>query len=69
MYRKYAPWDARNSDIHRDLGIRMFTALIKRTTKKQEVGLHQLTNVETIQHLDNGRPVRRLKSLKPFELA
>jgi hypothetical protein len=63
-----APWYARNSDIHRDHGVRMVTAAIKRTAKKHEDQLHQHTNVEAIQLLDNSRAVRRLKRLKPFEL-
>jgi hypothetical protein len=63
-----APWYARNSDIHRDLGFRMVTAEIKRTAKKHEDRLHQLTNVEAIQLRDNSRAVRRLKRLNPFEL-
>jgi hypothetical protein len=63
-----APWYVRNSDIHRDLGIRKVTAEIKRTAKKHEDRLHQHINVEAIQLLDNNRAVRRLKRLKPFEL-
>jgi hypothetical protein len=63
-----APWYARNSDIHRDLGVRMVTAKIKRTAKKHEGRLHQHAVVEAIQLLDNSRAVRRLKRLKPFEL-
>jgi hypothetical protein len=62
------PWYARNSDIHRDLGFRMVTAEIKTTAKKHEDRLHQHTNVEAIQLLDNSRAVRRLRRLKPFEL-
>jgi hypothetical protein len=46
----------------------MITAEIKRTAKKHEDRLHQHTNVESIQLLDNNRAVRRLKRLKPFEL-
>jgi hypothetical protein len=61
-------WYARNSDIHRDLGVRMVTAEIKRTANKHEDLLHQHTNVEAIQLLTNNRAVRRLKRLKPFEL-
>jgi hypothetical protein len=63
-----APWYACNSDIHRDLGIRMITAEIKRTAKKYEDWLHQHANVKATQLLDNSRAVRRLKRLKPFEL-
>jgi hypothetical protein len=46
----------------------MVTAEIKRTAKKHEDRLHQHSNVEAIQLLDNSRAVRRLKRLKPFEL-
>jgi hypothetical protein len=63
-----APWYTRNSDIHRDLSVRMVTAEIKRTAKKHEDRLHEHTNVEAIQLPDNSRAVRRLKRLKPFEL-
>jgi hypothetical protein len=46
----------------------MVTAEIKRTAKKHEDRLHQPTNVEAIQLLENRRAVRRLRRLKPFEL-
>jgi hypothetical protein len=46
----------------------MVTAEIKRTAKKHEDRLHQHTNVEAIQLLDNRRAVRKPKRLKPFEL-
>jgi hypothetical protein len=46
----------------------MVTAEIKRTAKKHEDWLHQHTNLEAIQLLDNSRAVRRLKRLKSFEL-
>lgn len=61
-----APWYAHNSDIHRDIGIRMITAKIKRIAKKHKDQL-QHTNVEAIQFLDK-RTVRKLKRLKRFEL-
>jgi hypothetical protein len=48
---------------HRDLGVRMITAEIKRTSKKHEDRLHQHTNVEAIQLLDNCRAVRMLNRL------
>jgi hypothetical protein len=54
---------ARNSDIHRDVGIRMVTAGI---AKKHEDRFLQHTNVEAIQLRDNERTVRRLRRLKPF---
>jgi hypothetical protein len=60
------PWYARNSDLHRDPGIRMVTAEIKTTAKKQDDRLHQHTNMEAIQLLDKERTVRRLKRLKPY---
>jgi hypothetical protein len=46
----------------------MVTAEIKRTAKKHEDRLHQQTNVEEIQLLDNRRALRRLNRLKPFDL-
>jgi hypothetical protein len=51
-----------------DLGVRMVTAEMKRTAKKHADRLHQHTNVEATQLRDNERTVRRLKTLKPFEL-
>jgi hypothetical protein len=63
-----APWYARNSDIQRDLGIRMVPAEIKRIAKNHKDRLHQHTNVEVIQLLDNEKTVGRLKRLKHFEL-
>jgi hypothetical protein len=35
---------------------------------KHEDRLHQHTNVEALQFLDNSDIVRRLKRVKPFEL-
>jgi hypothetical protein len=46
----------------------MATAEINRLAKKHEDWLHQHTNVETIQLIENERALRRLKRLKPFEL-
>jgi hypothetical protein len=49
-----APWYARNSDNHRDVGIRMVIAEIMRTVKKHEEDrLHQDTNVEAITREDS----------------
>jgi hypothetical protein len=55
-------------NIHRDLGIRMDTAKIKRIAKKHKDWLHQHINMEKIHLLDNERAVRRPKRLKPFSL-
>lgn len=63
-----APWYVRNSDIHRDLGVNMVSCEIQRYAESHEERLHQHTNVEAIQLLDNGGLVRRLKRRKPFEL-
>jgi hypothetical protein len=41
---------------------------IKRYARKHEDRLHQHTNVEALQLLDNSEIVRRLKRVKPFEL-
>lgn len=63
-----APWYARNSDIHRDLGIKTVLEEIKNFAQKHETRLHEHVNVEAIQLLDNTELVRRLKRIKPFEL-
>jgi hypothetical protein len=63
-----APWFVRNSDLHRDLGIPMVKAEIKRLAGKHEDRLHQHINIEALQLLDNQQLVRRLKRLKPLDL-
>jgi len=47
----------------------IFTAEIKRFARKHEERLHRRDNVEAIQLLDNSTLLRRLKRIKPFELA
>jgi ribosome-associated translation inhibitor RaiA len=59
----------RNSDLHRDLAIDTVDKEIKRFARKHEDRLHQHTNVEALQLLDNSDIVRRLKRVKPCELA
>lgn len=63
-----APWYVRNSDLHRDLGIPEVAAEIGRFATKHESRLHQHTNAEAIQLLNNENLTRRLKRRKPFEL-
>jgi hypothetical protein len=63
-----ASWYVRNSDLHRDLEIDTVDKEIKRLARKHEDRLHQHTNVEPLQHLDNSDVVRRLKRVKLFEL-
>jgi hypothetical protein len=46
-----ALWYARNSDIHRVLGIRMVSTEIKRIAEKHEDRLHH-SNVEAVQRED-----------------
>jgi hypothetical protein len=58
----------RNSDLHRGLEIDTADKDIKRYTGKHEDRLHQHNNVEALQILDNSDIVRRLKTVKPFEL-
>jgi hypothetical protein len=50
-----APWYIRNS-------------VIKKYAQRHEQRLHQHTNVESLQLLDNGDLVRRLHRTQPFEL-
>jgi hypothetical protein len=47
----------------------MVTAEIKRFARKQEERLHRHDNVEAIPLLDTSALLRRLKRIKPFELA
>ena len=63
-----APWYVRKADHHRDLKMEMVTAEIKRFARKHEERLHR-HDVEAIQLLDNSVFLRRLKRIKPFELA
>jgi hypothetical protein len=65
-----APWYARNSDIHRDLGAETVTSNIARHPISHENRLQHHVNEEasesrllSVQHL-----IRRLKRTKPFEL-
>jgi hypothetical protein len=62
------PWYVRNSDLHRDMEIDTVDKEIKRLTRKREDRLHQHTNVEALQLLDNSDIVRRLTRVKSFEL-
>jgi hypothetical protein len=61
-----APRYVRNSDLDRDLDIDHADKEIKRFARKHEDRLHQHTNVEALQLLDNSDTVRRLKGVKPF---
>ena len=63
-----APWYVRNTDLHRDLNMKMFTAEIRRFASKHEERLLHHNNVEAIQLLDTREIQRRLKRTKPFEL-
>ena len=51
------------------LKMEMVTAEIKIFARKHEERLHRHDNVEAIQLLDNSALLRRLKRIKPFELA
>jgi hypothetical protein len=48
-----APWYVRNSGLHRDLEIDTVDQERKRFARKHEDRLHQHTNVEALQLLDN----------------
>jgi hypothetical protein len=63
-----SPWYVRNADLHRDLRIEMATAEIRRFARKHEERLYHHDTVDTIQLLDNGKLIRRLRRTKPFEL-
>ena len=63
-----APWYIRNSDLHRDLGVRNVDNEIARSASKHESRLHRHVNVEALQLLDNQNLIRRLKRTKTFEL-
>jgi cephalosporin-C deacetylase-like acetyl esterase len=58
----------RNRDLHRDLEIDTVDKEIKRYARKHDDRLHQHTNFEALQFLDNSDIVRRLKRVKRFEL-
>ena len=64
-----APWYVRNNDLHRDLGIPMVKDEVKRLATKHQARLQEHVNAEIPQLLDNQHLVRRLKRMKPFELA
>jgi hypothetical protein len=63
-----APWYVRNADLHWDLHIEMVTVEVRWFARKHKERLLHHDNVETIQLLDNGELIRRLRRMKPFEL-
>lgn len=64
-----ALWYIRNSDIHRDLEIDTVDQIIKKFAESHEDKLLHHVTVKAIQVLDNTGLERRLKRIKPFELA
>ena len=64
-----ARWYERNSDIHRDLGMETVSQFITKVATNYEKRLHHHPNIEAIQLLDNSNEYRRLKRVKPWELA
>ena len=56
-----APWDIRNSEVHRDLQVGVVTGEFQRFAQKHEGRLHQHKKTEAIQLLDNRGVVRRLQ--------
>jgi uncharacterized protein YeeX (DUF496 family) len=63
-----APWYARNSGLHRDLGIETVTDIIAKFTKSHEKRLQDHINIEASRFLNVNNITRRLKRKKPFEL-
>jgi EAL domain-containing protein (putative c-di-GMP-specific phosphodiesterase class I) len=64
-----APWYARNSDIHRDLGVEKVASIIARHAISHENRLqHHVTEEASASRLLNVQHlIRRLKRTKPLE--
>jgi hypothetical protein len=67
-YTDDAPWDARNSDIHRDLGAETVASIIARHALSHENRLQHQVNEEASRLLNVQHLIWRLKRAKPFEL-
>jgi hypothetical protein len=63
-----APWYARNSDIHRDLGVETTASIFARHAVSHENRLQHHINEEASRLLNVQHLIRRLKQTKPFEL-
>jgi hypothetical protein len=63
-----APWYVRNSDLHRDLGVKMVTAIITIFANSHEKRLQNHINMEVSRVLNVNNITRQLKRKKPFEL-
>jgi hypothetical protein len=63
-----APWYARNSDIHRDLGVETVASIIARHAISHKNHLQHHFNEEASRLLNEQHLIRRLKRTKPFEL-
>lgn len=63
-----APWYIRNSDLHKDLGIRMVHEVIEQMALKHQSKLTDHINEEATQLLNTTNLTRRLKRKKPLDL-
>jgi uncharacterized protein YeeX (DUF496 family) len=63
-----APWYVRNSDLHRDLGIKTVTDIIAKFVNSHEKRLQDHINIKTSRLLNVNNITRRLKRKKPFEI-
>jgi hypothetical protein len=63
-----APWYARNSDIHQDLGVETVASVIARHAISHGNRLQHPVNEEASRLLYVQHLMRRLKRTKPFEL-
>lgn len=64
-----APWYVSNATLHRDLEVDLVDSVIKDIAKSHQQRLQQHVNVEAFKLLNNDGLVRRLRRIKPFELA
>ena len=63
-----APWYARNSDIHRELGVETIADIIVKYATSHEIRLLSHVNEEAVNLTNTEAMARRLKRTKPFEL-
>ena len=64
-----APWYIRNTDLYRDLGIKTVAHEIQRYAKDHVLRLRQHVNEEVSRLILSGSQDRRLKRVRPTDLA
>ena len=64
-----APWYITNTDLNRDLEIEMIKEEVKKVANRHKLRLLNHVNSEMTELLNTSNLTRRLKRVKPFDLA